>query len=171
MSKNYTLDGIAESVELSNGGARIKNNAGVLQARDNADSVLAKIQAATPTVGDDVVNKTYADALEGIKFVTVDFAYDTSSPFNIGSAVPDASTVIKFMVQVDTIFDGTTPTLSIGDAGDTDRIATTAEIDLETAGLYTDDKWVEYASSTQLTGTLTVSGATAGAASVVIMYI
>ena len=101
----------------------------------------------------------------------VSFAYNTSSPINIGSAVPAGATVIGWMVQVDTLFDGTTPTLSIGDAGDDDSIATTAQIDLESTGLNTGESWVEYVSSTQVMGTLTVSGASQGAGKILIKYV
>lgn len=110
-------------------------------------------------------------AKDVMQYRKVDFAYDTSSPFNIGEAVPDGATVIGFMVQVDTIFDGTTPTLSIGHSGSVSAIAATTDIDLETAGLDVGDRWVEYPSSTQIIGTLTVSGASQGAGSVLIKYV
>lgn len=107
---------------------------------------------------------------DGMRYRKVDFAYDTSSPFNIGDALPVNAIVIGWMVQVDTTFDGTTPTLSIGDSGDADGIATTAQIDLESAGLNVGDAWVDE-SSTQVTGTLTVSGASQGAGSLMIKFI
>lgn len=171
MSKNYTLTGIGTNVEIGNGGPRVKNDAGALQIRDPDDTALEKLQVDDGVSANDVATKGQLDAVTGVQIRKVDFAFDTSSPFNISSAVPANSTVIKFVVNVKTIFDGTTPQLDIGDAGDADRIAADTENDLTTLGVYTGNKWVEYASSTQLTGTLTLSGATQGEGSVLIQFI
>ena len=152
--------GASQDLEFYHDGSNsiIYNNTGNLQLRD------------PNTNGGDVVNlsQLYASPVQHAK---VSFAYNTSSPINIGSAVPAGATVIGWMVQVDTLFDGTTPTLSIGDAGDDDSIATTAQIDLESTGLNTGDSWAEYISSTQVIGTLTVSGASQGAGKILIKYV
>ena len=152
--------GAGQDLEFYHDGSNsiIYNNTGNLQLRD------------PNTNGGAVVNlsQLYASTVNHAK---VSFAYNTSSPINIGSAVPAGATVIGWMVQVDTLFDGTTPTLSIGDAGDDDSIATTAQIDLESTGLNTGESWVEYVSSTQVIGTLTVSGASQGAGKILIKYV
>ena len=152
--------GAGQDLEFYHDGSNsiIYNNTGNLQLRD------------PNTNGGTLVNlsQLYASPVNHAK---VSFAYNTSSPINIGSAVPAGATVIGWMVQVDTLFDGTTPTLSIGDAGDDDSIATTAQIDLESTGLNTGESWVEYVSSTQVIGTLTVSGASQGAGKILIKYV
>lgn len=46
MSKNYALDGIAGNVELAKGGIRVRDNAGALEARNNADSGFVGVVAS-----------------------------------------------------------------------------------------------------------------------------
>ena len=47
---------------LGKKGPKIKNNAGALQLRNNADSAYAEIQAATPTTSNSLATKDYVDA-------------------------------------------------------------------------------------------------------------
>jgi len=58
-TKNYGLNGIGGTVELGKGGAKLRNTSGVLEARDNADTVFAKIRADHPTDLNDVVTLQY----------------------------------------------------------------------------------------------------------------
>lgn len=173
MSKLYNVDGINSNVEFGEDGPRIKNDSGQMQVRNAGDSALATLKVADGSAADDAASKGQVDSLDSsqVKYVSVDFAFDTSSPFNIGSAVPANSTVIRCMVQIDTAFDGTTPQIDIGDGGQADRIMADTLINEDTPGLYVANVWVEYASLTQLTGTLTLSGATQGAGSVLIQYV
>jgi hypothetical protein len=174
MSKRYGLSGVSGNVELSKGGARVKNSSGVVEHRNNADDAYAVVRGADAVGSSDLVTKSQMDALDvsaAIKFEKVAIAYDDSSPVNIGDAIPNGGTVIGFMVNVSEVFDGTTPTLDLGESGDTDNIAAAAQIDLETVGLYAGDAWVEYTSETQAIATITVSGASQGAATVLIKYI
>lgn len=69
MSKNYRLDGLAGLVELSKGGAQIKNNSGVIEARNNTDSALAVLRAADPVNATDVVTKQYLEAKGAISVI------------------------------------------------------------------------------------------------------
>lgn len=174
MSKRYGLTGVGGNVELSKGGARVKNSSGVVEHRNNADDAYAVVRGADAVGSSDLVTKSQMDALDvsaAVKFEKVAFAYDTSSPVNVGDAVPAGGTVLGFMVNVSETFDGTTPTLDIGESGDTDSVAANTLIDLETVGLYTGDTWVECSSSTQIIGTITVSSATQGAGTILIKYI
>lgn len=299
MSKDYGLTGVGSPLELSKGGAKLKNSSGVLESRNNADDAYAILRVADGAASNDAVNKGQLDAVsQGNAFTTVagdsgsaladsnsdtltisggdgidttasddpevlsvavdvtdiidatagltetandiqvslesdgglafdgsnygieikpdsttgttvapltvgsngagvtvdedtiehssgvlsakdsmqykkvDFDYtDQGSTVNISDAVPAGATVIGWMAQVDTLFDGTTPVLDIGDAGDPDAIGDQTEIDLGTAGLYVGDCWVEYVSSTQLIGTIGGSSATQGAGSILIKYV
>lgn len=56
MSKNYNQGGIGTSVEYGKGGARVRDSGGVVEFRDNPDSVYAQARCADPTTLDDVVN-------------------------------------------------------------------------------------------------------------------
>ena len=172
MSKNYTLTGIGSNVEVGKDGPRIKDNSGVVEIKDNTDSALAVIRGADAIGSTDLVTKSQLDAIDtSIKYVTVDFAYDSSSPLNIGSALPANATVLRSRVKVDTTFDGTTPTLAIGISGSTTDIMSTTDNNLQTATLYVKNNWVEYVSSSQLIATITVSGASQGAGSILVEFI
>ena len=58
-SHRYDLEGIGSTVELGNGGARIRDNGGIVEARNNADDALARMKAASPTEEDDLVTLKY----------------------------------------------------------------------------------------------------------------
>ena len=172
MSKDYLLDGIAASVELSKGGARVKNNSGVVEARNNADDALAIMRGADAVGSTDLVTKSQLDAIgtSKVQAIRAAFTYTDNGTVNIGSALPANAEVTKVIVNVDTVFDGTTPTLEIGDSGDTDRLMASAGIDLETVGTYVTDLFNAYGSSTQVTGTLTLTSATQGSGTVIVEY-
>lgn len=57
MTKKYDVDGIASSVEFGKNGPRIKDSSGLLQARDNADTVFVRMQGADSVVDDDLVTR------------------------------------------------------------------------------------------------------------------
>lgn len=63
MSVNYSQTGIGVSVEYSQGGARVKDNTGVIEIRDNADAVFTQCRGADPLIADDLATKRYVDAL------------------------------------------------------------------------------------------------------------
>lgn len=60
-SKQYGLGGLKGSVELGKGGARVRNNGGVIESRNNADDALAVMRAAAPVNDDDLVTKKYLE--------------------------------------------------------------------------------------------------------------
>lgn len=66
---NYGLLGIGTNVRLGKGGPRLKDSSGTIQARNNADDALARLQVATPTADDDAVNKSYVDRKAQINVV------------------------------------------------------------------------------------------------------
>jgi hypothetical protein len=69
MSKNYGINGLGALVELSKGGANLKNNAGVLEARNNADSAMAIMRGADPVSATDFVTKQYLEAAGAIAVI------------------------------------------------------------------------------------------------------
>lgn len=164
---NLESDG-AIQFDGSNGGLEIKPDS-------TTGATVAPLTVGANGAGVTVDNTTIEhstgtlSAKDSLQYKKVDFTFETSSPFNIGDALPSGADVVGWMVKVDTTFDGTTPTLDIGDAGDDDAIAPDTQIDLGTADLYAGDCWVDE-SSTQVIGTLALSGATQGAGSVLIKY-
>lgn len=93
----------------------------------------------------------------------------SDAPSKILENVKAGASVLKAIVKVTTPFDGSA-TLTIGEAGNTSNIATAAEIDLQTAGTYIAECFVEYSVATDviayLGGTPTV-----GAASIELGYV
>jgi hypothetical protein len=96
--------------------------------------------------------------------------FNSSSPVDIGAVLPSGAIVKKVIVSVSQAFDGTAPTLTIGDVGDTDRLMLDAEIDLKTVGVYVSDIFHLYGANTQVTGTLVPDSSTVGQASVLVEY-
>lgn len=272
---NYGLVGIGGNVELSKGGARLINNAGVIQARNNANSAYAVIEAAEPTAAAHVATKAYVDRLaavfikgqmindvarnyddsgnltpaegdviivttvgttwdtlkrlvvyrnaaweylftggepEGLRISMTDnitggtdtylgdhvymwdadgsvwvdvgpaiaasdvqygytqpLAFGTSSPLTIKANATGRAVRVK--VQVTTPFDGTAPTLQVGDVGDTDRLMGTAEVNLKVAGLYVAECYYNYSSATDIIATYAADSSTAGAATITVEII
>ena len=97
--------------------------------------------------------------------IRIDFDY-TSGATVSASTVPAGGIVVPRMVIVHTAFDGTTPDLKVGDAGDNDSLIQTADADLTTPGKYDIDRPVKFAAQTALTAAITQGGSAAGAASI-----
>lgn len=265
-SKNYGLTGIGSTVELGKGGAKLKNNSGAIEVRNNGDTVFAILRAADPIGLDDVVNYrtlkiqggspvigqinggappaagtpgrlfvctttggAYTvkyiyldDGVAWVEFIpyagmtinvtvnltggaieftgdhaymwdadgsnwidigpyaatvskhvmqrSVDIAYTDSGVINVGAAVSANGRVSGVWVNVTQVFNGTAPTLTVGDAGNASRFALAAEIDLKTVGVYKLDASHFYSVSTQVTTTLTPDSSTTGAANITLYF-
>lgn len=101
---------------------------------------------------------------------TVTLAYTDAGGNNIGAAVPANAKVLEARVNVTQAFDGTTPTITIGDGSDPDRLMTIDENDLTETGLFDAPVQYIYGISTQLTATLSVTGATQGQCNVTVVF-
>ena len=105
-----------------------------------------------------------------VKTVRYPMVYNSGSSFNIGSAVPVGAMALRAIVSVTTPFNGTTPTLTLGDTGVANSIMTVGEVNLAAAGIYVADCYNSYPSGIQLTGAYAAGSSTAGAASIEIEY-
>jgi hypothetical protein len=52
-------------LQLGKGGPNIKNNAGTVEFKNNADSAFVNASVLTPTANQHAANKAYVDALTG----------------------------------------------------------------------------------------------------------
>lgn len=173
MSKNYELDGIANTTEIGEDGVKIKTVAGQLQVRNNTDTGLVKLAIADGTADSDAVTKSQLDAVPTASILKVTQAvnYNDSSPVNIGSALPANAVVIKALVYVTTAFDDAAATLEVGVSGDTDAVHTSSSNDLQNTGLYATDEYYDVGGSgAQIIGTLSAGTSTAGAVTVTLVY-
>ena len=100
MSVDYTQRGLGPSVEIGKGGPRVKDGAGVLQSRNNADTALARMQGDTPVVGDDFATKDYVDGKLGA-LPSMD-AYDAAGGGSITVAPAWSDVVLDTNRQIDT---------------------------------------------------------------------
>jgi len=99
-----------------------------------------------------------------------DFVFDTAASIDFG-AVPAGAIVIPKLVSVTTVFDGSAPTIKVGDSGDDDRLIVTGDADLTSTGITAINRPHHYTSETVITGTYAADSSTAGAASVVLEVI
>lgn len=89
------------------------------------------------------------------KWITITY---TNTGANAICTVPANAQVVRAKVRVTQAFNGTSPSLIIGDAGDTDRHMEAIHVDLTTVGLYEVDLLYLYGSSTAVNATLAVTG-------------
>jgi hypothetical protein len=96
---------------------------------------------------------------------------DVGSSQNIESPVPAKAHIQQIIVKVNTAFNGTTPSLIVGDAGDDDRLVkTTDSVDLTSVDETHVFRWHKYTSSTQLTALISAPGATQGDVNIIVFY-
>lgn len=173
MSKRYGLTGLNGTVELSKGGAKVKNSSGVIEARNSADDAYAIVRGATASGDNDLITKAQFDAAIGgqVMYVSQAITFETSGTFNIGSAVATAKRILSVRVIVDTLFNGTTPTLEIGITGTTDLLMATTDNNLKLSDSYAKDPVYVTSGSTQFIGTYVADSSSAGAGIIVIEYV
>lgn len=97
-------------------------------------------------------------------------AFGTSSPLNIGLALPTNAVVTKFIVNVTQVFNGTAPTVSFGVSGAVAELGATTESDLKTVGTYVIDCYKLYALNEQVIATYVADTSTTGAAAIIVHY-
>jgi hypothetical protein len=103
---------------------------------------------------------------------TIDYTDLANGSAEVVLDVRPGTRVVGGFLLVDTVWDGTTPTLDLGDGIDPDRYTATP-VDLATAGVTAlDVTGYKYVESDTIDGTLVVTGTpTQGSATLVIQYI
>lgn len=106
----------------------------------------------------------------GVRALYLDFSSADGS-HNISAPLPAGCKITQISVNVLVAFDGLSPTLDIGDAGDADRYVPNAFIDLPTADIYGPTPIViELAADTQFLATLAKGGSTAGRCLIIVEF-
>ena len=98
------------------------------------------------------------------------FTFATTSPLTIGT-IPAGKRVKSVTIVIDTTFDGTAPTLQVGDAGSAGRLHATTSNDPKTGDSYTTTPWYLYAAATAVILTITPDSSAQGAGVVVVEFI
>lgn len=102
--------------------------------------------------------------------IEVPFAFESSSPISLGF-VPAGSRVIGRRVIVEETFDGTTPTVEVGDGDTADLLMASGDSDLESVGDYeVREPTVAFEEETELFADLTLDSATQGEGVILVEY-
>lgn len=194
--------------QLGIGGPNLKNNGGVVEVKNAADTAYADLRVKQLAINDADTNKVTiaapalaADytltlpvddgspsqvlATDGsgvLSWATVDagtnkiitdttaLAFGTTSPLSLFT-LPANAVIHLVKVIVDTAFNGTAPTLSIGITGTTSKYMGTSDIDLKTVGIYEADPGVvANGSSEALIATYAADTSSAGAGRIEVSY-
>jgi hypothetical protein len=100
---------------------------------------------------------------------TVPLADDSTSPLVIkANAVGRA---VRVKVQVTVAFDGTAPTLAIGDSGNAARLMATTEVNLKAIGLYIAECYYDYTAPTDIRATYVADSSANGDATITVEVI
>jgi len=103
--------------------------------------------------------------------------YGFTSPLAFGTASPvviKANAVgkaVRVKVNVTTAFDGTAPTLSVGDTGNAARLMATTEVNLKAIGQYISECYYDYTVATDIRATYVADSSSAGAATITVEVI
>ena len=99
---------------------------------------------------------------DGVHPVVKSLGYDSTSPLTIGTVAAGAR-IVRVHLKIEIPFNGTAPTLEIGDTGVADRLMAAGDNDPKTADTYITYPLHEYSAQTDVTLTITPDGSTAGA--------
>jgi len=100
----------------------------------------------------------------------VDLLAASAGSLNVGTVIPIYGRILRVCVNVTQAFNGTAPTVTIGDAGDADRFMTVAENNLKALGCCWVDTFYMMPAETQITATYVADSSTLGVATVFVEW-
>lgn len=102
---------------------------------------------------------------------SVSLAYNSGATVNIGNVIPASGIVTRALVNVSTVFDGTTEsTMEIGDGTTADAVAPSGWIDLRQQGIFEITAYAQNVTQSQYEISYNADGATQGSADITIEY-
>lgn len=175
MSAYSKLAGIIGSIfqiDVVNDGPQLKNNSGVLEFRNNADSAFVIARGDDPVGDDDLVTKRYGDANYGgggggpanITVIRIPVALVTVSST---ATIPTNSRVLETRFEVTTVYPGGT-TVDVGDGTTVNLLLANTQIKETKLGVYA-DQLQDIAWTLGTAVTVTVGGAPGSGAGVCIV--
>ena len=118
----------------------------------------------------DTSSNTLTSTIEqGVLYRTVEFDNETPSPINVGSALTSGDIVIRTIVNVQTAFNGSSPTLSIGVSTDNDAVA--SGLNIKSVGTTYLNAWHTTTGADQIQAYLVPDGSTTGSGTIIIEVI
>lgn len=128
-------------------------------------------QAIVTDANGNLAFATVATGADAVKEVEKTVAYNSSSPVTVVTP-PAYGRIVIVKVDVETAFNGTAPTMSVGVAGATSRYMGTTDIDLKTAGIYeVDAAYEEDDTPDAIIITFNADSSSQGSARVTVQYV
>lgn len=124
--------------QIGKAGPQLKNNGGIIEHRNAADSAYVITRGLDPVGNNDLVTLSYFNANNAaaldLALVKMPLAFATK----VSTATIPNNAIIRFaIIDVTTAYDGTTPTFAIKRTGDaTVAPAAAGDTDLTTVGTY-----------------------------------
>jgi hypothetical protein len=166
---NFSLKGLAEIIRFGKKGPQLKKDGDKVQHRNADDSAFINAQALDPVDPQDVVTLQYFQDNSGDfdgsanQSLFKNFDYQASSPIQIGTTnIPADSLAYKVLIHVKSSFDGTNPTLQVGDEDTADRFATVELSDLKDGEVYIVTISEVYPEEKEIRATLSPDSSTQG---------
>jgi len=100
----------------------------------------------------------------------VSLVFGSAGTLNVGAVIPIYGRVLRVCVNVTQTFNGTAPTVTVGDSGDADRFMTGAENNLKALGPCWIDTFFMVPAETQITATYTADSSSQGAATIFVEW-
>ncbi len=150
---------------------QIKNSSGVAEMRNFDDSAYVITRGLDPVAAQDYVTKTYGDTTYGgssINTIQFSVALVTASSTAL---IPAGAQVVHAEIEVGTAYDGTTPTISLGDGTTVDLIQATTMNDPEEIATYITAQNTDWPLGTAITATVAGAGISVGASIVTVWYV
>jgi len=112
---------------------------------------------------------TLAGGADKLSIDTTSLAFGTGSPLTMFTT-PSGAVIDYVEVVVDTAFDGTAPTVTVGITGTTSKYTGTTDVDLKTAGSYRIYPGLPSTAGEPLIATYVADSSAAGAARILVAY-
>jgi len=105
-----------------------------------------------------------------VKTREVDLVFGSAGSLNVGTVIPIYGRILRVCINVTQAFNGTAPTLTVGDGSDADRFMTVDENNLKSLGCYWIDTFYMMPSETQITATYVADSSSQGAATIFVEW-
>lgn len=119
LSASSIVQMLYSKLQLGSSGPLIKNNSGVVEARNSGDSDYAIVRVGDAAGDDDALNRITADARYGQDAVRMFRMTGTTSTVTATGTIPANAYVTKVSVVISTALDGSA-TLDVGTTGTAD---------------------------------------------------
>jgi hypothetical protein len=136
MSLWSKIRGTIETIfQLGLGGPQLKNNAGVIEARNPTDAAYVVVRGLDPVAANDFATKNYVDNGSGGQLNEVRYALGTGAAQSSVTVLPAGSYVRRAALSITTPYSGGA-NISLGQAGSVSLLAATTDVNPQAVGMY-----------------------------------